>query len=401
MVETRSAAPTSPSRRLVRPTSGRVVAGVCRGLAEHLGLDVMAVRVAFVILTLSGAGVVAYAAFWIFAPQVDQPEADANSEATGGRELGYVIGLAAVAVGLLLATRAVGLHVGGSYIWPLLVIAVGVVLLWQQADDAQRARWTAATLADRRIGFARAGAGLALVLTGTVAFLGPGDLSMSVNVLMATLVIVAGLALLSSPWWIRMARDLAAERAARIREQERAEVAAHVHDSVLHTLTLIQRHVDDPREVTRLARAQERELRTWLYRPVADPDATLTAALERAAADVEDAHGVAVELVTVGDCALDDPLRATLLATREALVNAAKYAGSSPISLFGEVEQECVTIFVRDRGDGFDLDTVPEDRLGVRQSIIGRMRRNGGSAVVHSAPGEGTEVQLEMPRSQQ
>ncbi len=194
-----------------------------------------------------------------------------------------------------------------------------------------------------------------------------------------------------------MARDLAAERAARIREQERAELAAHVHDSVLHTLTLIQRHVDDPRAVARLARAQERELRAWLYRPVADPDTTLTAALERMAAEVEDAHAVSVEVVTVGDCDLDERLRAMLHATREAVVNAAKYAGGS-ISLFAEVEPHQVTVFVRDRGEGFVLAAVPPDRMGVRQSILGRMERNGGRATVRGAPGEGTEVQLEMPR---
>jgi signal transduction histidine kinase len=217
-------------------------------------------------------------------------------------------------------------------------------------------------------------------------------------VLLSTLVIVTGLALLSAPWWIRMARELADERSARIREQERAELAAHVHDSVLQTLTLIQRHVDDPRTVARLARSQERDLRSWLYRPVADPDTTLAAALERAAADVEDAHGVTVDLVTVGDCPLDEALRAALLAAREALVNAAKYAADAPISVYAEVEPDCVALFIRDRGPGFDIEAVPRDRLGVRQSIIGRMQRNGGTATVRSTPGEGTEIQLEVSR---
>jgi signal transduction histidine kinase len=210
--------------------------------------------------------------------------------------------------------------------------------------------------------------------------------------------VVAGLALVSSPWWLQMARELSAERNARIREQERAEVAAHVHDSVLHTLTLIQRHVDDPREVTRLARSQERELRGWLYRGRADPDQDLAAALERAAAEVEDAHGIAIEVVVVGDCPMDEHLAALRDAAREALVNAAKYAGGAPVSLYAEVEPDQVTAFVRDRGPGFDPDDVPEDRLGLRQSVRGRMSRNGGTAVVRSAPGDGTEVQLEMPR---
>jgi signal transduction histidine kinase len=196
-----------------------------------------------------------------------------------------------------------------------------------------------------------------------------------------------------------MVRELNAERSARIREQERAEVAAHVHDSVLHTLTLIQRYVDDPRQVAKLARAQERELRGWLYRPRTDPAATVATEVERVAAEVEDAHGVAIEVVVVGDAPLDDRLGAVLHATREALVNAAKYAGDTPISVYTEVEIGQVTVFVRDRGPGFDVDAVPEDRLGLRQSVVGRMQRHGGTAVVRSDHGAGTEVQLEMPRS--
>jgi signal transduction histidine kinase len=198
---------------------------------------------------------------------------------------------------------------------------------------------------------------------------------------------------------MRMARDLTAERSARIREQERAEVAAHVHDSVLHTLTLIQRHVDDPREVARLARSQERELRGWLYRPVRTTAETMTSALERVAAEVEDAHGVTVETVVVGDCPLDESLAAVRDAAREALVNAAKYAPDSAISLYAEVEPGQVTVFVRDRGPGFDVDAVPDDRLGLRESVVGRMARHGGTAVVRSVIGDGTEVQLGMPRT--
>jgi signal transduction histidine kinase len=177
-----------------------------------------------------------------------------------------------------------------------------------------------------------------------------------------------------------------------------------VHDSVLHTLTLIQRHVDDPREVVRLARSQERELRGWLYRPTGgDPAAArqLGAALEAAAAEVEDAHGVAIEVVVVGDRAIDERLVAVRDAAREALVNAAKYAADGPISVYAEVEPEQVTVFVRDRGPGFDLDAVPEDRLGLRQSVVGRMARHGGRAVVRSVRGEGTEVQLEMRLDQE
>lgn len=381
-------------RRLYRAGEGRVLGGVARGLADHLGVDVLAVRLLFVVLAaFGGAGVLAYGLFWVFAP-LDPGGADSAAERERSRAA--LLALAAIGVGGLMLLHSAGLGVDLALALPLLAVVVGVVLLWRQADDDARARWRQATGTSKLAGLLRAGAGAALVLVGVAAILyGPAGWAGSARGIVAALVVAVGLALVSSPWWIRMARDLAAERNARIREQERAEIAAHVHDSVLHTLTLIQRNVDDPRAVTRLARAQERELRTWLYRPRAD--ATVSAALERVAADVEDAHGVAIEVVVVGDCPLDDRLAGLRDATREALVNAAKYAGRSPITVYAEVEPAQVTVFVRDRGPGFDVDAVPADRLGLRQSVIGRMDRHGGHAVVRSTVGEGTEVQLGMP----
>jgi signal transduction histidine kinase len=382
--------------RLYRSSDGRVLAGVARGLADHLGVDVLVVRLAFVLLAAAGgAGVAAYGLFWVFAPQNPyEVEAPRDRE----RDLTMLLALGSLTVGGLLMLSALGLGLRPGLAVPLVALGVGVSILWRQADDGARARWRAATGTHRFIGAARAGLGVALVLVGAGAILGPANLDGTSGGLVAALVVTAGLALVSSPWWVRMARDLAAERGARIREQERAEVAAHVHDSVLHTLTLIQRHVDDPREVTRLARAQERELRGWLYRPSPAASQDLAAALERMAAEVEDAHGVAIEVVVVGDCPLDDRLAALRDAAREALVNAAKYARGAAVSVYAEVEPEQVTVFVRDRGPGFDPDTVPEDRLGLRQSVRGRMARNGGTAAVRSSPGDGTEVQLEMPR---
>ena len=382
--------------RLYRSSEGRVLAGVARGLADHLGVDVLVVRLAFVLLAAAGgAGVAMYGLFWVFAPQ-NPYEAEAPRDRE--RDLTMLLALGSLTAGGLLLMYALGLGLRPGLAVPLVALGVGVSILWRQADDDARARWRAATGTHRLGGAARAGVGVALVLVGAAAILGPANLDGTTGGLVAALVVAAGLALVSSPWWVRMARDLAAERSARIREQERAEVAAHVHDSVLHTLTLIQRHVDDPREVTRLARAQERELRGWLYRPAPDATQHLAAALERVAAEVEDAHGVAIEVVVVGDCALDDRLTALRDAAREALVNAAKYAAGAAVSVYAEVEPEQVNVFVRDRGPGFDPDTVPEDRLGLRQSVRGRMARNGGTATIRSSPGDGTEVQLEMPR---
>jgi signal transduction histidine kinase/phage shock protein PspC (stress-responsive transcriptional regulator) len=405
-----SSAPTTapgyaPPKKLMRVSRGRLVAGVARGLAEHLGVDVLIIRVLFVVLTAAGgAGLLMYGGFWVFAPlQPDPGEPRVDESDAGGRaqqEIGLLLALGSLALGgaLLLSALGVGLNPGLAV--PLVIVGVGVVILWRQADDTQRERWRAATATRRMPDAVRAGVGIALVLIGGVAILvGRVELNGTSGGVFAALVVTAGLALVSGPWWMRMVRDLNAERSARIREQERAEVAAHVHDSVLHTLTLIQRHVDNPREVARLARAQERELRGWLYRPRRDPEATVTSEVERVAAEVEDAHGVAIDVVVVGDAPLDDSLSALLHATRECLVNAAKYARDSPISVYAEVEPEQVTVFVRDRGPGFDPAAVPEDRLGLRQSVLGRMKRHGGVATVRSADGEGTEVQLEMPRS--
>ena len=388
-----------PVARLYRRSDGRVLAGVARGLADHLGVDVLYVRLAFVVLAAaSGAGVVAYGLFWLFAPQDPYEAAQPRDRE---RDLTMLLALGSLTVGGLLLLAALGLGLNPGLAVPLVTVGVGVVILWRQVDDDARERWRQATGTDRVGGAARAAGGIALVVVGAGAILvGPANLDGTSGGLVAAIVVALGIALVSGPWWMRMARDLTAERNARIREQERAEVAAHVHDSVLHTLTLIQRHVDNPREVGRLARSQERELRGWLYRPTATAGATMTSALEQAAAEVEDAHGVAIEVVVVGDSALDDRLLAVRDAAREALVNAAKYAGDSAISVYAEVEPDQVTVFVRDRGPGFDPDTVPEDRLGLRQSVVGRMDRHGGRSTIRSGAGDGTEIQLEMPRDQ-
>jgi len=204
--------------------------------------------------------------------------------------------------------------------------------------------------------------------------------------------------LITGPWWLRLGRDLARERRERIRSEERAEVAAHLHDSVLQTLALIQRTADDPKAVVAMARRQERELRGWLYDGQSPATATLGTALAAAAEEVEARHGVTVEVVTVGDCPLDERLSALVAAAREALVNGAKWSGVSTISVYAEVRDGEVSVFVRDWGEGFELATVGPDHHGIRESITGRMNRHGGSALVRTAPGEGTEVQLRIGR---
>ncbi|NYI07889.1 PspC domain-containing protein [Allostreptomyces psammosilenae] len=392
-------------RRLYRSSHGRIVGGVAQGLAAHLGLPVVWVRVTFAILGMfNGMGLLLYAAFWAFVPlgMDDETVGRDAADREGPPRRHLLLGGMLLLVVLTVVTR---FAFGPSYLLPLVIAAVGVIIVWRQADDVRRDRWMHIGATHAGVRAIRSVLGAGLLLAGVIAFLVmQGSGRYLVQVLEASLAIVVGLLLLAGPYLARFAQELGAERRARIRAQERAEVAAHVHDSVLHTLTLIQRHADDPREVLRLARSQERELRAWLYRPDGDTTAeegpsTLAEAVRAVAGEVEDAHGVQIEVVCVGDCPLDERLGAQLQAAREAMVNAAKYGGSEPVQVYAEVEEREVLIFVRDRGPGFDPDTVPEDRLGVRESIIGRMRRNGGTARVRSTPGEGTEIELEMERA--
>jgi len=252
----------------------------------------------------------------------------------------------------------------------------------------------AAALVQVVLGLGLVGAGVAVFLVATPSLESP-----SAGIL-ATAAIAVGLVMVFGPWWWRLSHDLAVERQERIRTQEKAEVAAHIHDSVLQTLALIQRNSTDAKRVRTLARAQERELRAWLVgTPELSKTESLTAAMERVSDEIEYLYGVAVETVEVGDCPVDERLIALVQSSREALANAAHHSGASAVSAYLEVEPERVTIFVRDRGKGFDPDDVPPSRRGIADSIVGRMERHGGKATIRTEPGKGTEVELVMPRS--
>ncbi|MFG2842483.1 PspC domain-containing protein [Kitasatospora sp. NPDC048296] len=326
----------------------------------------------------------------------------AGKNGQGG--IGQLAALVMLVIGLIALLNVLGWQTAKPYTWPLLAIGVGVALVWRQADDSRWQRWFGIEEGEKRRGaYTRVGAGVLLAVAGTIALLAmQGSGSPLGSVIEASLAVLAGVLVLLGPYGLRMWQDLGAERTARIRAQERAEIAAHIHDSVLHTLTLIQRRAEDPKEVLRLARSQERELRLWLYRPEAAAEAapdTMAETLRAAVAEVEDRHGVPVELVIVGDCPMDEKISAQMQAAREATVNAAKYGGGGPVQVYAEVEGRTVSVFIRDHGPGFDPDTVPEDRMGVRESIIGRMKRHGGTARVRPAAGGGTEVELEMERT--
>jgi len=414
--------PEEPApRKLYRSADGRMLGGVARGLAGHLGLPVVWVRFVFLGLFFAeGLGALLYAVFWIVVPLgvggVGGVDRSLFETAPDGRrrlrkpDAGQVFALLALLVGAVIFVGNVDMGSSADrYVWPALLIGAGSVLVWRQADNARRAQWIEVGRRRRVLHLARGLAGVALVGLGLAAFMVVrGSAAQLGTALTAAIAVLTGIALLAGPYLVRMTQDLSEERLMRIRAQERAEVAAHVHDSVLHTLTLIQRNADDGGEVRRLARAQERELRNWLYNPEgtgkeeAEEPSSLAEAVKRAAAEVEDKHGVPLEVVVVGDCPLDEKLTAQMQAAREAMVNAAKYGGEGgAVQVFAEVEGRTVFVSVRDRGPGFDLDAVPGDRMGVRESIIGRMQRNGGTARLRPVPGGGTEVELEMERASQ
>jgi len=403
--------------RLTR-SDDRIVAGVCSGLARSLGVDPVVARVAAVVLTLAGGtGAVVYVAAWALLPRDGQAQSLAQAVIRNRRwDLAQVLAAGSVCLGGLLLVRNTGLWFDDAVVWPLLLAGVGLALIWRQAGDDERqslvrvaqgavgrlprAGTAPNDLRSRRAALGRVVVGVVLVVTGVGTFLAASDTFSAVRQgLLASTVIVAGLALISGPWWLRLGRDLARERRERIRSEERAEVAAHLHDSVLQTLALIQRNAGDPRTVVTMARRQERELRGWLWETGRQPPGgeTLATEVARVAEEVEASHGVSIEVVVVGDCPLDDRLRAMVAAAREAMVNAATWSGVDTVSVYSEVKGSDAALFVRDWGAGFDPAAVAPDRHGVSESISGRMARNGGTAVVRSTLGEGTEIQLRLP----
>jgi phage shock protein PspC (stress-responsive transcriptional regulator) len=391
---------TASAPPLRRDTRTGIVAGVCAGLGRRLGIDPIILRVAFVAASAAGGtGLVLYLLAWALIP-AEGSERSPMARLGGRRETWMVVaGILLLLVSALLLLREWGIWFSDAIVWPVMLAGGGAALIWRQsaatappaepeplppparpAAPADPVR--ALRLPSPELGPAAVGA--ALVVGAGLVFLWLNDaLAPARDVLLAVVVVVVALTLILAPWWLRLVRGLAAERAERIRSQERSEVAAHLHDSVLQTLALMQRRADDPREVANLARRQERELRAWLNggRPP----------------EVEETHGVPVDVVAVGDAPLDPRGDALVAAAREALVNAAKFAGG-PLSLYAEVDEERVHVYVRDRGPGFDPEAVPPDRRGLRESIVGRMERHGGRALVHSVPGQGTEVELEMER---
>jgi signal transduction histidine kinase len=342
-----------------RAGNERVLAGVCGGIARALDVDATFVRLTFAFLAFaSGAGIVAYIGAWALLPSADGPRPGTRRRVSGV--------LLLVWAGIL-ALRGLGLS--DSLVWPLALVAAGVVLLSGRTFglDEKRARLAA----------------VALIVVGIVVFAGNNTRG-TASTLLAPGAVAVALLLVLAPWAWRLGR-----------ERERADLAARVHDSVLQTLTLIQK---DPADARRLARRQERELRAWLYPDrTSAAEGTLADAVESAAAEIEERHGVRVDVVRTGDAPLDERAQALVLAAREAIANAARHSGVDEVSVFLDVGDSAISLYVRDRGAGFDPNVVAADRRGLTESIRGRMERVGGSARIVSAPGEGTDVELELP----
>ena len=402
---------------LRRDPAERLAGGVASGVAAWKGLNVTTVRIVFVLIALVSGGfcVPFYVAGWLLIPAAGEDSSIGSRARSDSAGIALAVGLATLLAFVLFVGGVFNDGWFAGWAWPQTVTVAGLALIWRNASPDEQA--TLRRLAEP-LGAAGAGAGrpgrpgrrsaIRLTIAGLLVFGGAGWLFSArasvalLRPLGGVVLVIAGIVLLLGPWWLRIARDLVLERQAKVRAEERADISAQVHDSVLQTLALIQRRADDPQKVVWLARMQERELRSWLFEGrapgEAESDMTFAAGVRQIQQDVEARYGVPVEAVTVGDCELDENLNALLAAAREATVNAAKWSGAGVISLFAEVEPDSVSIVVRDRGKGFDPSLVPADRKGLAESVHGRMVRRGGTADVVSAEGEGTKVTLRMAR---
>jgi len=409
--------PSAPAPELRRDSAGKAIAGVASGLAAHLGMPVGWVRIAFVALAfLDGLGVLLYAVLWLMVPGGPREES-AGLEAAkrqglrpqqrvAGVDAGMIFSIGALVVGIFWVVVTGGVWVPSRVFWPIVLGGVGVVLVWLQVDGAAESGHAVAGASVWRRLTAGSGPASVLRLVGGLVLVGVGvswilatqvGMAQLPQVLGAAALLLAGVMVVAAPWLYRTRRRVRSAEQERMRAETRADMAAHLHDSVLQTLALIQRQNTDAAQVALLARRQERELRTWLYGDV-PAASTLRAALEAIRGETEANFAIVVEVVCVGDAEIDEALNAMVQSAREAVTNAAKHSGADRVDVFVEVNPDRVEMFIRDRGQGFDPDRVSPDRMGVRQSIRARMERHGGCVRIRTAPGEGTEVTLEMSR---
>jgi signal transduction histidine kinase len=399
---------------LCRDPEDRIAGGVAAGIADWRGFNVNTVRIVLVVAALVSGGwaVTLYIAAWLLVPARGAKASIWSKARHDSKGIALAIGLASLLSVFLLLAGVLNDRFLTTWGWPQVVSVAGLTLIWRNAaaDEQAAMRRLVEPLEGigatgekyRRATAIRLTAAVVLLFAGLGWLLTAHESAALLRPLGGIVLVVAAIVLLLGPWWLRIARDLVLERQARARAEERADMAARLHDSVLQTLALIQRRANEPQQVIQLARVQERELRSWLFEgraPGSTDTASFADAIRQIQQDVEARHGVQVEVVTVGDCPLDDRLSALVAAAREATVNAAKWSGAPAISLFAEAGADQVEVVVRDRGRGFDPAAVPADRKGLAESVHGRMTRYGGSVTLLTAPGEGTKVSLAMPRN--
>jgi signal transduction histidine kinase len=405
----------SPHRPFRRGVDNAILGGVCGGLAIRLGVNERTIRIIFSLLALaSGVGLLLYMLLWLTLPRSNETQSIAHRLLGRRRELHRALFGLILVVGFIIVLDRLGIPSLGIYTWPFLLSLAALIGVWRGATPVEHVHLEELV---RSAPLIRVPASptkknlLLRVLLGTVlVLLGLRTLSRlhgvwggTTPVLFGTIILIAGMLILLAPWWHATLSELSGERRARVRVEERANVAAHLHDSVLQTLTLIERAAGDESAVVRLARNQERELRQWLFDPdhhVADDEVgTYASHLHAMESEIESDYGVKVELVVVGDCAADADVLALVAAGREAAINAARWSEARLVSIYAEVEPTTVSLFVRDKGKGFDVETIPHDRQGIALSIRQRMCQHGGSSTLKSTPNVGTEVQLSLPRA--
>ena len=383
-----------------------MVAGISAGIADMLEIEVVYVRAAFASLAFAGGiGLLLYGVLWAMSlDQVPSEQVDEMRERFAARLPRQKAALWLLFGGVFLMLRSIGAWFGDSLVWSATFISFGFALTWSRVDPSRRSRWAVQTFTGEsgtwKSVAARIMAGGVLMTGGLAIYLNAVNATALVgNVALAVGLTIAGILLIFGPWVWRLFGQLGTERSERVRSEERAEMAAHLHDSVLQTLALMQR-TDDPKSMSMLARQQERELRGWLYGPEPSPDGeTMRSALESSAARLESVHQVPVDVVVVGDAVMDDAVRALVAASGEAITNAARHSGAGLISVFAEATEETADVFVSDQGKGFDLESADPDRKGITESIVGRMERAGGAAIITTTPGEGTEVHMSVRRA--
>ncbi|MDR6938631.1 PspC domain-containing protein [Arcanobacterium hippocoleae] len=414
----------------------RIFGGVCRALSVHLGMPAWIWRLAFIMLTFTGVIPLLYLLLWILVPwyRREYEIEIQNQRLARGLDLGptsedhesskswFLLVAVLISAGAFFLITT-GIAPGNREIRILgagFMLLAGAGIIWSTPIDSQRnKRETTALNAARKV-VAVIGGGIcvvgAVILVLEIAPRNPFFLSLTI-----ALITVITLCLVFYPAVLRLKFSLRETAAQKARESVRADMAAHLHDSVLQSLALIRARADDADAVRTLARLQEQDLRKYLYSERQNEDTSTAALLREIAQELERRYQKEINTVITGDCKPDTSVRAVLAATREAITNACKYGGEKEVSLYAELRQtmagqksgetvqqahlavqkdhlilrQSIEVWIRDRGPGFDPHTIAPDRAGIRDSIIGRLRRIGGSAEIRSPlQSGGTEVHL-------